>query len=349
MEYSPINVYFDDTTEVYVTFDVAPSTGGGGGSATLTGLTDVNIDTPLNDEALVYDALTSKWINKAQATAPTYTNANPSAITVGGIPSGTTFSNRTMTNMFDDLLYPELYPTFTNPSNTFALSQQGLHEIGEVVSTLNFAATFNRGTITPSYGTSGFRSGVPNTYIYTGSGFSNVPNNSLTDNNTVSNYSVLLGVQTWGGSVAYNIGEQPKSSKDNNYSTPLAAGTTSVINATITGVYPLFATNGAINTLSKLALQLMNSAYIQVTMMAESGIFKQKIDIPTAWSTITGIQQYNTLSGTWDLIGGSKANSLLTFTVTSVNNTIQGNTVTYNRFTHNGSLIGSRQLRFITT
>ena len=83
------------------------------------------------------------------------------------------------------------------------------------------------------------------------------------------------------------------------------------------------------------------SQRIQVAMVAETGGNKQKIDIPVAWSTITGLQQFNTLSGQWDTI------SLSSFTVTSVTNTIQGNIVNYNRYTHNGSTIGGRSLRFL--
>ena len=36
----------------------------------------------------------------------TYTNATPTPTTIGGIPSGSTFSAATMTAMWDALLYP---------------------------------------------------------------------------------------------------------------------------------------------------------------------------------------------------------------------------------------------------
>lgn len=41
----------------------AAAAGGGGGSSTLTSLTDVNVTTPTNGQALVYDTASSKWIN----------------------------------------------------------------------------------------------------------------------------------------------------------------------------------------------------------------------------------------------------------------------------------------------
>ena len=279
----------------------------------------------------------------------TYTNSNPSVITVGGISIGSTFSASTMTDLFDMMLYPELFPTLTNPSSSFSFTQSGLHEIGELIATLNFSSVFSRGSISPAYGTSGYRSGLPNTYVYTGYGLSNVLSTSLSDSETATGYTVVNGSQSWSGAVKYDIGEQPKSSKGNNYSTPLPSGQTSTSTQTITGVYPTFATTVAIDTMTKQPLALMNSTYIGVTMVAEDDTNKQKMEFPTVWSVITGIQFYNTVSSTWEWIGGSKANSLLTFDITSVTETIQGNIINYNRYTNNGAKIGSRQLRFYTT
>jgi hypothetical protein len=41
------------------------SQGGGGGSSTLAGLNDVNISSPTDGQALVYDNATQKWVNRA--------------------------------------------------------------------------------------------------------------------------------------------------------------------------------------------------------------------------------------------------------------------------------------------
>ena len=279
----------------------------------------------------------------------TYTNPEPSVIEVGGIEVGTTFSNTTFGDFMDMLLYPELFPTFVAPSSTFALTQAGLREVGETV-TLNFTTNFSRGSITPAYGTSGFRSGLPTTYTYTGTGLSPSVSSSLLSNaQTVSGYSVLVGAQDWTAKVTHLIGEQPLSSKGNSYESPYPAGDTAVDTVSITGVYPTFATTSGITTMTKASLVAMNSSYVQFNMVAESGSDKQKADLPVAWSTITGIQFYNTVSSQWEWIGGTKAASLLTFTITGTTNTVQGATINYNRYTHNGSTIGARNLRFYTT
>ncbi|NJL73894.1 MAG: hypothetical protein HC892_01475 [Saprospiraceae bacterium] len=242
-------------------------------------------------------------------------------------------------------VYPELFPTLTNPNNTLTLTQAGLHEIGEVIATLNFASTFSRGTITPAYGTSGFRSGLPtvaNAYVYGGTGLTNSAGQLLTDNKTVSNYTVLSGVQSWTCLVNYLAGEQPLSSRGNNYSTPLAAGATSNKTVSITGVYPYYYNSSNLTTATKQALT-NNGAMVQVSMLAEDGINKQFIEFPTGWGAITQITQYNTLSGQWDVI------SLGSFTQSAQTHDIQGNTINYTRYTNNLGTIGARQLRFYTT
>lgn len=280
-----------------------------------------------------------------------YTNLSPCPISVGGISAGTTFNNRTMQQMWDALLYPTLYPTLTPPNNTFTLTQAGLHEIAEVL-TLNFTANFTQGAISPQYPptSSPFRSGLPNNYGYTGSGLpANVPSALLSNLQTVAGYTVLSGVQNWTNDVDYDAGVQPYDSSGNPYDSPLPAGSTTPKTVSITGVYPFFGTSASILTLTKQALALMTSAYVQIDMVAEAGADKQKAEFPVAWSAITGVQFYNTVSSAWEWIGGSKANSLLAFTVTATTEVVQGNIVNYNLWTHNGPLIGARQLRFYTT
>ena len=285
----------------------------------------------------------------------TFTNATPMPQNFPGnspfdnIGTGTTFANKTFTEMMNLMLYPELFPSLTNPSQGFNITtspnlSNNFREIGLVYNAgqIQLATTFNRGSINPAYTTNGFRSGLPNAYIYTGGGSvtSPQPSTSLTNNTvTTAQYTIVLGVQSWTSVVAYDAGQQPLSSTGNNFDNPLPAGSTNSISRNLRGVYPTFATTVSIGTLTKQALQSM-TVYEEVSMVAETGGNKQTIDIPVAWSTITGLQQFNTFSGTWDSINLSQ------FTVTSVSNIIQGNSVAYNRYTHNGVTTGARQLRF---
>lgn len=63
---SPLEVTEDGTYEAGDSRAFNPvkvNTGGGGGSSTLSGLTDVDISNPSNGQTLVYDATAQKWVN----------------------------------------------------------------------------------------------------------------------------------------------------------------------------------------------------------------------------------------------------------------------------------------------
>jgi hypothetical protein len=243
----------------------------------------------------------------------------------------------------------ELFPTLVSPDNAFALTQAGLREIGETV-TLSFNATFSRGSITPAYTTSGFRSGLPTTYEYTGFGLPvSVASSTLSNAQTVAGYVVLPSIQSWTNIVTMLAGEQPVGSAGSNYSTPWPAGDTTTKTVSITGVYPWFGTSVMLGTFTKQPLALMNSAYVQITMVAEDGVGKQKADFPIGWSAITGVQFFNTNNNSWEWINGSKGASLSVWDISSENKTIQGQTISYTTYTHNDATTGSRQLRFYTT
>lgn len=72
-----------------------------------------------------------------------YTNSSPSTVTVGGIVAGTTFSNRSLQQMFDDMFYPYTAPSCaisaSNPSREFGSSN---------ATTLSWSVTKAKLTIT---------------------------------------------------------------------------------------------------------------------------------------------------------------------------------------------------------
>ena len=268
-------------------------------------------------------------------------NANPN------IPQGSSFVDQTFTEMMNAMLYPTLNPTLSNPSSGFTLTQQGFQEIGATLGSLNFNATLNRGSISPQYtSASPFRSGLPTDYDYTGTGLpATVASTSTSNAQTVSNYLVLSGAQSWTGSVDYSAGVQPKDSVGGNFGSPLPAGTTSTITRTISGVYPAFATTVTPGTLSPQSLQSMTTL-LQVTMVAEVDLGpKQAISVPSVWSTFTGLKQFSPFTNQFEVV----PNGLAAFTTTSETRTDpNGQSVTYTVLTHNGNTIGQRQLQFTT-
>lgn len=271
-----------------------------------------------------------------------YTNTDPTAIEVGGIETGTTFSNTPIHEIFDAMFYPELFGTITNISRTFTSNQTGLREVGATISTINLSQSFNRGSINPQYETATpFRSGNPNSYQYQYQSSTIHTDNttSLSSSYTVVNHTVILGTQTWRGRVSYDAGPQPRGSKGTNFNSPLPAGITAYIDRTITGVYPFFATTSNLTTMTKQGLQTHGSVII-TAVVAEDGTNKQSVEIPQVWGTLSKLEQFNTLSGDYDEI------NINSFTLTSIQKNINGTDINYNKYTHNGDTIGARTLRW---
>ena len=209
----------------------------------------------------------------------TYTNPTPTITALGGIPVGATFEDKTMKEMWDSLLYPELNPSLGNPYNSLSSTYTGLYEVGIVIPSITLSAGFNRGSISPAYGTSGFRSGEPDKYIYAGSGVSDNISTALTDNEFVTNYKVLNGANNWSGQVSYKVGDQPLTSSGNPYSSPLPAGITNALTVGLTGTYPVFygksttqpvASQALINELATSKSVVISTGTVNITFNASS-------------------------------------------------------------------------------
>lgn len=255
---------------------------------------------------------------------------------IGGISNGDAFADASMVEMWDSLL--ENFPVLIDPSSTFSASETGYQEVGAAID-ITFTSTFDRGSIDPEYGCgSEYRSGELDFYEYVGpDGGEPMTTNFNTPDEV--DYVVVEDGQTWQERIKYLAGVQPLTSHGNNYDSPLPAGYTNNITITITGVYPFFATTVAIGSYTKQPLAAHGSTII-VTMVAETGGDKQTLEVPDIWGALSTLEQYNDLSGEWDLI------STATFDVMSTTEKINGNTINYTIYEHNGSSIGARELRF---
>jgi len=171
-----------------------------------------------------------------------YNLNSPATCTVGGITIGTALTGKTVFQLFQDILAPELFGTLTAPSTSILLSPSGTFEIGCSISSLNITGCFNRGSISPQYcSTSPFRSGTANKYCFTGSqvaGLYVCSGSSVVK--TANNYVVSGGSQTWSVDTTYNSGIQPKGSGGSNYCSPLSSGTTSFASSSISGILPWY-------------------------------------------------------------------------------------------------------------
>ncbi len=165
------------------------------------------------------------------------------AIDVGGIDTGTVYPVDTpIENILSDLLEPTLYPTLTNPSASLTYSANSYYAVGGTVSALTATVALNRGSISPAYSTSGYRSGAATNFAIATTGADTEYSDSDASSgsfNVPALTRATKGSIVVTGTVSYAAGEQPKDSKGGNYDSPLAAGSVSA-SKTLTFIQPYY-------------------------------------------------------------------------------------------------------------
>ena len=258
------------------------------------------------------------------------TQAITAAVAVGGIDIGTNYPIGTsLETILSDMLEPTLYPTFTAPSATLSATGTKLLEKGATLST-TFTASFNRGAITPAYGTDGYRAGVANGYSLNG-GTSQSEN---TWSETVSESQT-----SYQASVSYDAGEQPKDSKGNDYQSPLPAGSVNTNTISYEFVNAIWANTVDISSIAKLSLVSKSAKQRDMQFPPQTVANPEVFDIPASW-TVTAVQVKNDLSGAYE-------DASAQFTISNVTHDDAGGTSTnYKRYTFNmGFDTGSRTVR----
>lgn len=257
-------------------------------------------------------------------------NSLTAGITVGGVSAGDSYAaGTTLEKIFNDLLNPVLYPTFTAPSGSISIPGNKILKTGST-STVTVTATFNRGSINPAYGTSGYRAGAATGYALNGGASQSGNTFSQTVSSTNKQFQVVI---------SYAAGEQPKDSKGGNYSSPLPAGTVTTNKITYEFTMPIYANTTSASTMTELSLVSKSSGSRQFSFPATTTANPECFDMPGDY-TVSKIEVYNTLSGKWEV-----ATSQFTATTTT-HNDAAGNAVNYNRYTCNyaGSL-GARDVK----
>ena len=277
---------------------------------------------------------------------------------VGGIPAGTTVADLkgdTLISLWDDLLFPTVNPTYSNPGSTFSDNISTLQIIGDSLN-ITYTTNFSRGGIYVSGNFQDYRSGLPSGYYYTdpssNSLLVDVSSSSLSNVQVVSGYVVTIGNQSWTSYVDYLEGPQPYDNKGNPYGSPLSAGSTSTDTITVEGVYPLFGTTSDITVSTQQSLvSMLSGNNIVFNMVAESLPNRQQFDIPDVWEgaptnrSLQGIETYNTVSGSWEYQGESAAASLTYWDTSSTTHTIEGSVINYIRYAYNSDVRGAVQIR----
>ena len=282
--------------------------------------------------------------------------------TIGGINEGTKVSDlegSTISQMFDNLLFPEVQPTIQAPSATIhfkdTFSSNGVYEVGATAPiAANFNTSFNRGTCTVVGQANKNRAGnldSGNSFIYYGG---NTSTKTLPA-------KVTLGTMQYNYHAAYAQGDTLVTSKGNKASVtpnPLLAGSVNSSNLTIFGTYPYYCNGQSASSSSgdsnfptsatpdtKLPLYKWTDTLVGAKFASEAATGTRMQFMYSNRKKVTKVEFYNSISGKWETFDTSNYNAKSGIKTYSV----QGTNETYNILTTTGPLSGSVQYRFTMT
>lgn len=282
--------------------------------------------------------------------------------TIGGINKGTKVSDlegSTISQMFDNLLFPEVQPTIQDPSATIhfkdTFSSNGVYEVGTTAPiAANFNTSFNRGTCTVVGQANKNRAGnldSGNSFIYYGG---NTSTKTLPA-------KVTLGTMQYNYHAAYAQGDTLVTSKGNKASVtpnPLPAGSVNSSNLTIFGTYPYYCNGQSASSSSgdsnfptsatpdtKLPLYKWTDTLVGAKFASEAATGTRMQFMYSNRKKVTEVEFYNSISGKWETFDTSNYNAKSGIKTYSV----QGTNETYNILTTTGPLSGSVQYRFTMT
>lgn len=282
--------------------------------------------------------------------------------TIGGINKGTKVSDlegSTISQMFDNLLFPEVQPTIQAPSAAIhfkdTFSSNGVYEVGITAPiAANFNTSFNRGTCTVVGQADKNRAGnldSGNSFIYYGGD---------TSTKTLP-AKVTLGTMQYNYHAAYAQGDTLVTSKGNKASVtpnPLPAGSVNSSDLTIFGTYPYYCNGQSASSSSgdsnfptsatpdtKLPLYKWTDTLVGAKFASEAATGTRMQFMYSNRKKVTKVEFYNSISGKWETFDASNYNAESGIKTYSV----QGTNETYNILTTTGPLSGSVQYRFTIT
>ena len=244
---------------------------------------------------------------------------------VGGVTVGTSWPAGTpLEDILRRILNPVENPTFTAPSATLNGGGTRLLEPGSTAS-VTLSVAFDRGKITPAYGTSGKRSGEATGYSLNGG--AQQAGNSFT-------VTVSEADKSFRAAVSYAAGEQPKDSAGNDFGEPLPAGSVNTNTLTWEFVDALWSNQANIAAVAKEALVSKSAGQTTFNFPAQTKTSPEIFDVPASW-TVTAVEMYNDLTKVWDSVAHE-------FDATDT----EHGGVAYRRYTDNrGYAAGGRQIR----
>jgi hypothetical protein len=256
---------------------------------------------------------------------------------VGKLTDPSMITGKTSEEILLMMLFGVVNPTFIDPSLSISLSEDIPTPIIGRPMTLSGALTFDRGSIDPAYGTSGYRAGLPTVYEIAGL--------SIATSDTTCNFSFEFTPTASENEIAFSVnyaqGEQPYNSIGEAYDKPLSAGqlTGSMILKAAAALYDA--------TGDHLEFELFEDddgkGYL-AAFAKETDANKQAFAIADNVKVI-GIKAFNSLSQKWEWLGGTAEISLTHFDTTLIAGDSLGEETNYILYTHNQPRTGARELR----
>lgn len=257
---------------------------------------------------------------------------------VGGIAKGTKVSaleGKTFSEMFDELLFPTVNPTFTAPSASIAWKNYATtQEVGSAGPTsANFTTGYNAGAINLNGVKQNNRGGshdTANSFIYV---------NGDATNKTLP-ATLALGSTKFKYRAAYGEGPQPKNNKGGKYEHPLEAGTVDSAEISVNGTLPWYASTVTAGELTKQSLVAWNAtagamSTGEFTVQPHTAAAPQMFKTPRKASSL---QMYNTVAKAFETVALSDWNE------TTVEENINGWDEKYYIYSYKGDARGSVKL-----
>lgn len=252
------------------------------------------------------------------------------SVQIGGVDSGITYDKGTLLEkIFRDMLSPLLYPTLTNPSLTLQPSGDLLLERG-TSKMETITALFDRGSINPAYGTSGYRSGEVQSYKI---------NNGNVQTSNVFEVALDQIHNTFTGTATYAEGEQPKDSAGDDYDSPLPAGSVDSTTLVYEFVNAIWSNEADPIVIAKCPLVSITAKQKIFEFAPTASSNPETFDVPANWN-ITNIEVKNDLNNLFE-------DCSVEFTASDVTHSdASGASVQYTRYSCNlGYDMASRTIR----
>ena len=333
-----------------------------GNGITVSGNNEISAKVKEGENILKVDS-TGLYIDKSildsQIGDSKYKSALPDELTTpskhGGLAAGVSVSalkEKTLSQLFDDILFEEIQPTVKAPSCSISpkgsWANNGIYEVGAAAPSnaeTDFDISFDRGTCTVVGQPTKYRAGTETSRDVKLGSSALQPSSKIT-----------LGKMTYNLTVNHGEGDTLITSKGNQATVrpnPLTAGSVSAT-CEIYGTYPYFC-NGqsasssnqdtnlpaSVTPNTKLPLQKWTDTLIGAKFASEASTGTRLEFIYPNTKNVTKVEFFNTVSGKWEVFGADKYT-----TSAAEQQNIQGVQVDYMKLTTTGFMSGALQLRF---